>query len=457
MVLSLIGLSASSQEPPMRTVPLSLPPTPTLSSGASVAVSVTESDVTGTDSTRQDIRTAMLLQSELRGRIEEPGYYFHNVTPKVKGDMDLLMLTQGWRRYAMPTVMQGDTAQRAHEFEREQSISGKVSGTFHKVKRPKLLLLMPWTGYQTTIELGERDSFRLTGLDFTEGNPILLQATNRKGSDAFVELKVADKVYPKLSSLSQKAHSTLQEVFKENIDSILRGFSYGRFSTNVELPNITVKGRKIIPMNPSKSIPDRFYAEGDKRLETTPTIEQLMTRWGLRVDTIVVFDVFFGEETEIRCIGRRTGHGFKKTTIILDDTMLGDDELENVLLLSPRDIKQIEYFMNISGGVMRIYTKNPTDFSYYRLNKPLSMATVKQLGYKRPVEFYTPHNATLFDMPTLYWKPNLTIGHNGKTEITMPPLKKDKRYTFTIEGLTNDGETIHHQFNQTGEADKKKR
>ena len=45
---------------------------------------------------RDDIRTYMLLSSELKGLIEEPGWYFEEDHQK---DLDLLMMVQGWTRY----------------------------------------------------------------------------------------------------------------------------------------------------------------------------------------------------------------------------------------------------------------------------------------------------------------------------------------------------------------------
>ena len=46
-----------------------------------------------------NVLTELLLQSDLRGFIENPGYYFRNRTPKTLKALDELILVHGWRRY----------------------------------------------------------------------------------------------------------------------------------------------------------------------------------------------------------------------------------------------------------------------------------------------------------------------------------------------------------------------
>ena len=44
-------------------------------------------------------QTYLLLSSELKGYISDPGYYFESDDKKHRADADLLMMVQGWRRY----------------------------------------------------------------------------------------------------------------------------------------------------------------------------------------------------------------------------------------------------------------------------------------------------------------------------------------------------------------------
>ena len=72
-----------------------------------VSLAVTDSRIIDPDFAHRDIRTELLLESELRGYVEDPDYYFGERTPERMAAADALMLTQGWRRYDIPKVLQG--------------------------------------------------------------------------------------------------------------------------------------------------------------------------------------------------------------------------------------------------------------------------------------------------------------------------------------------------------------
>ena len=43
--------------------------------------------------------TEMMLASEIKGLVENPGYYFEADDSMHRRDLDLLLMEQGWRRY----------------------------------------------------------------------------------------------------------------------------------------------------------------------------------------------------------------------------------------------------------------------------------------------------------------------------------------------------------------------
>lgn len=51
-----------------------------------------------------NILTEMLLGSELKGFVENPGYYFEADDSIRRQALDLLMMVQGWRRYSWKTM-----------------------------------------------------------------------------------------------------------------------------------------------------------------------------------------------------------------------------------------------------------------------------------------------------------------------------------------------------------------
>ena len=74
---------------------------------------------TMTNGSRGNMRTWMLLSSEVRGYIHHPDYYFEADDEEHRKSADLLMLTQGWRRYDWELM----TGQR--DFEKAQPIEDR--------------------------------------------------------------------------------------------------------------------------------------------------------------------------------------------------------------------------------------------------------------------------------------------------------------------------------------------
>ena len=47
----------------------------------------------------QTIYTDLLLTSDLKGYIHQPGYYFVDHSPKRRVALDILLMIHGWRKY----------------------------------------------------------------------------------------------------------------------------------------------------------------------------------------------------------------------------------------------------------------------------------------------------------------------------------------------------------------------
>lgn len=70
----------------------------------SVAV-IDESKVPFDENAETSILSNLLLTSDLQGFVEKPNYYFNKSTEKTAADLDLLMLTQGYRRFLFSDIL----------------------------------------------------------------------------------------------------------------------------------------------------------------------------------------------------------------------------------------------------------------------------------------------------------------------------------------------------------------
>ena len=73
-----------------------------------------------------DIRTYMLLSSELKGYIEQPGYYFETDDKERRDALDLLMMVQGWSRYNIERMQQPIAPTDIHYTEESLVLEGRA-------------------------------------------------------------------------------------------------------------------------------------------------------------------------------------------------------------------------------------------------------------------------------------------------------------------------------------------
>ena len=75
--------------------------------------------------------TEMMLASEIKGLVENPGYYFEADDSMHRRDLDLLLMVQGWRRYEWKEMAGIETFALQHLPERQQNLTGSVNQTYN--------------------------------------------------------------------------------------------------------------------------------------------------------------------------------------------------------------------------------------------------------------------------------------------------------------------------------------
>src|SRR5665213_2376234 len=89
------------------------------------SVSVTdESKVPVDENSENTMLTDLLLTADLKGYIEQPNYYFNTITDKTQSDLDLVMLTHGYRRFAWKQILNNQDKPLAYQPEKGIEISG---------------------------------------------------------------------------------------------------------------------------------------------------------------------------------------------------------------------------------------------------------------------------------------------------------------------------------------------
>lgn len=132
-----------------------------------------------------DIRTQLLLQSELHGRIESPAYYFTDVDNNTERHLDLLMMINGWSRYNLPDAILGRYEEPQIPLEIGQEISGQVRSRWRGKPMEGVMIyaIAPKYNFGTFAETDANGNFNINGFDFPEGTAFIFRAMNDDGKN----------------------------------------------------------------------------------------------------------------------------------------------------------------------------------------------------------------------------------------------------------------------------------
>ena len=357
--------------------------------------------------------------------------------------------------YSLTNMLRGIYPRIDYGFQTQQLITGRVKGSLgQRLKKPHLLVVNNRTGQQWDFELGDSTRFSLA-VDNPEGSVFTLEGTRRSGKTSFVELKIDSLTFPKVTLPHYQLTSSYDlTAFKTQAQTQQM---YNRESY-IELPEVlkTGKRRKPLKSNIMGLEAPRGFQEGDPRIERAATMQQLLTSLGMRIQTNGNGDQYI------------TTPDHAGVRVYIDNFVEYAEEHGYVLSLMPTDIKSIEYFtpnnpingffgvrpVSYSGkvpGVLFIFMKDGSEIVRARAKNRLSFASVRQLGYSWPVEFYSPQYTDKSQKTrpdhrtTLYWNPKVTTDANGKASVKFYASDISKRYLVTLEGVSDDGTIVHHQ------------
>ncbi|HEY4198713.1 MAG TPA: TonB-dependent receptor plug domain-containing protein, partial [Mucilaginibacter sp.] len=143
------------------------------------AAVIDESKVPFDENNETTILTYLLLTSDLSGYVEQPNYYFTHNTAQTNADLDALMLTQGYRRFAWKQLLTDMNTKFNYQPEKNLEITGiakTASGS--PVTNMDVMLLTPNSGSMLGDKTGNDGKFAFYNLPpFADNTLFTLQAT----------------------------------------------------------------------------------------------------------------------------------------------------------------------------------------------------------------------------------------------------------------------------------------
>ncbi len=419
----------------------------------SFSVSVTD-DRDVTPDTISSILTNLLLTSELRGYIENPAFYFQG-NAKAGIELDLLMLTQGWRRYDISRLTQGRMAYPGIYLEVGPEISGTVKRLVRgiPVEGIEVAILSINGGYFETTTTDKDGRFFFQNCEFPDSTHFFVRVVPRVGLKS-MDLSVDSVTYPPRTLPAAIAGEVDKGMFAKYADKAEQKYTFENGIRTVHLTEVVITAQR---KPPHKSM---YYSSADY----TVTEEQLEKRsitniydfirqiQGVEILTIDGKKcIFFRGESQ-----SFTGRAKKQPLLLIDNMPTDITVLENINM---QDIAQIDVIHNATSltrlgaiggnGVIAVYTKTNKERPVI---KPFHIKALLPLGYQLPLEFYAPkydtsekRKSSIPDLrTTIYWQPNIEVDSDGQASFEFYTADVESTYTTIIEGVMEDGKIIRH-------------
>lgn len=445
---------------------------------ANLSVTITDEETVRWSPYGQDIRTYFLLSSDLKGQIENPGYYFDVNNKDRNYLLNLLLLTQGWRRFAWRDLLTDNFMPLPHAPEDGFTISGLTTRAFNadkSVQADVFLSVLDSPFVMSKFTTHEDGRFMLPGFQFHDTISVILQANihnekrAKKGKeddplgpqgnrnvaillDTFASPDLQSRVFAYRAPLPESNLATkfLSDIRRIGvIDSIYRGI------WSIDLDEISVTASRQDPLeaaikevNPWYNFPDRrFILDSVAASYSFPTVFQFLQG---RVPGVQIGGQLFQQYAIIRGPSSINLPN-PQATILLDGVEISNS-FANVIPI--QDIAVVDVIKGVTslrggGGVIAIYTRQGLNLPVkYEFANP-GIKNVKFPGFYKAREFYTPkYDRTLpeHDKPdfrtTLYWNPIIQTDQNGQATVSFYTGDKESIYHIRLEGITKDGRPV---------------
>jgi len=400
------------------------------------AISVTDQQTVKEDSLADNIISNLLLTSDIKGYVEKPETYFADNKAATREKTDVLMLTQGWRRFNTADIVKASYQTPKFYLEAGQVLSGKVMNLFNKPSKKCGIIIIP--SNNSSVKLAQTDSlgrYSIDGIQFPDSSSFILKAKKGKMLGD-VEIIPDSDVFPKPTvyiPTPLKANVATVEQDEYFNQSKEKYFTEGGMRV-VNLKEVTVKvAKKETESN------TYWYSGGEDVKITSEKMKQFPDQSILAVLEITTAGTFHG------------GMGGMGDPMLMINGM--ERSYEDLKFLNLDEVESISVykganaaiFRNGGNGAIAITLKRGRD---RETQTPISITTVTPLGYQKPAEFYVPKynvdSIRLSDKAdlrtTIYWNPKLETDDNGNVHVSFYTADKANNYSVVVEGISKNGE-----------------
>ena len=420
------------------------------------SVSVTDADYETSEMRPQNIYSYFLLNSDLKGYVHNPSWYFSD-DPKAPAGLDLVMMTNGWTRFKWEDAVKNTLPKPLYKDNGLISIKGRVTieGTRRPLANQELIYILSPRDTamrkRSAVRFLKTDSTGRFAIDsqmfFDRMNILFSEIRGRKNK--FIKVKLdEDSLYrrfnlpdvkiPFKDSISEASTAKMNDAYNDYLKA-----------EGLMLGNVTVRGR-------IKSKIEELEEQYTSGLFSGGINSRVLDLTGENTGSLNIFEYLQGRmpgltinrnmEGGYNLSYRDGGLGGNNVSLYLDEVQTDASFIESIPVNQIAFVKMMGNFVGTFGGgaALAIYMKKGAE-----LNAATESATdiVPYNGYAIIKEFYNPDydvrqpdDSKADTRLTLLWNPSMNLAHvDPKIPIIFYNNDRTKKFKIVAEGVTNDG------------------
>ena len=424
---------------------------------ANMSMSITDASVVLPD--QQNIYTDFLLSNDIRGKVYNPAYYFSSDADSIAAHLDLVMLTNGWRKFDWEKIKNGVLPTQVYPIETDlMKVSGKVySSAASKIGDGLLLNLIILAKDSSKkllfLPVGKDGGFEEKNSFFNDTSKIYYSINGKSKNSSFVvrfENGLLNQNFTKLNLDATRFNNSWSDsLAKLKLNSILlEQERQKKYLASLTLTEVVVRSKTKSPAQ----ILDEKYASG-----LFAGGDAILFDLSADAGVIASIDILTYLQAKVPGLNITTGGSQASATwrgantdFFLNESNTSIDQVRGLAITDIAYIKALRppFFGSVgggSGGAIAIYTKRGGNNKGGAENKK-GMEYAVLGGYSVFKEFFNPNydklaeNFEVDNRTTLYWNPYL-LTNKKSSRVRIEFFNNDitKKLQIVLEGINANG------------------
>lgn len=412
----------------------------------------------------ENIKTYFQLTSEVSGYVEDPAQYFDKSDTFSAINLDILLMTQGWRRFSWRDIKTTNVAPPQFEVEKGLKLSGEITRSTGKMAKKNIAVSLMLKDYTDeiailTTDADENGNFLFPDLSFQDSVKVLVQAVegrNRRNTSVYVDSIASPKIQ------IVRIPYTAVEFASEDLDEFLKRTQEAialeqkiRMDKAILLEEVVVNAKREDDFSNGRVL----YRDADASIQVAGNnlFNGYMNVLDLLRGRIAGVQVLGGVMDPTVIIRGAANFSGAVEPLFLLDGMPVDKSL--ILTIPVMDVEKIDVLKGPSaaiygsrggGGVVSVITKRGDSDKEWSNEAAPGIITFVKKGFYTAREFYVPKydqdllaNRQPDYRSTVYWNPNITTDENGEATVSFFSTDAhDTQFILQLEGMAFTGDPV---------------